>query len=68
MQIFLDVVDFGMNPQEAVEAPRFNSEAMYRSFDDHSDQPLVLDVENRIPAAVLELLKARGHKLEIGGE
>ena len=68
LQIFLDVVDFGMNPQEAVEAPRFNSEAMYSSFDDHSDQPLVLDVETRIPAAVLDLLKARGHKLEIGGE
>ncbi len=68
LQIFLDLVDFGMNPQEAVEAPRFNSEAMYSSFDDHSDRPLVLDVENRIPDAVLDLLRARGHKLEIGGE
>ena len=42
-----------MNPEEAVEAPRFNSEAMYSSFDDHSDQPLVLDVETRISEAVL---------------
>ena len=57
-----------MNPQEAVEAPRFNSEAMYSSFDDHRDAPLVLDVERRIPAAVLEQLRARGHKLVVQGE
>ena len=68
LQIFLNVVDFGMNPQEAVEAPRFNSEAMYSSFDDHSDRPLVLDVEKRIPQEVLDQLQARGHKLEIGSD
>jgi gamma-glutamyltranspeptidase/glutathione hydrolase len=68
LQVFLNVVDFGMNPQEAVEAPRFNSEAMYSTFDDHSDQPLVLDAERRISQAVLDQLKSRGHKLQIGGD
>jgi gamma-glutamyltranspeptidase/glutathione hydrolase len=68
LQIFLNVVDFSMNPQQAVEAPRFNSAGMYSSFDDHSDQPLVLDVERRFEPAVLEQLKARGHKLDIGGD
>ena len=68
LQIFLNVADFGMNPQEAVEAPRFNSEAMYSSFDDHSDQSLLLDVEKRIPQAVLDQLQARGHKLAIGSD
>ena len=68
LQIFLNVVEFGMNPEEAVEAPRFNSEAMYSTFDDHSDQPLVLDVESRISAPVLEALRARGHKLVMQGE
>jgi gamma-glutamyltranspeptidase/glutathione hydrolase len=68
LQIFLNVVDFGMNPQEAVEAPRFNSGAMYSTFDDHSDRPLVLDVEQRIPHAVLDELQARGHKLQIGND
>jgi len=62
------VVDFGMNPEEAVEAPRFNSEAMYSTFDDHSDQPLVLDVETRISAPVLATLRERGHKLVMQGE
>jgi gamma-glutamyltranspeptidase/glutathione hydrolase len=67
LQIFLNVVEFGMNPQEAVEAPRFNSEAMYSSFDDHSDQPLVVDVEDRIPAATIDALKQMGHKPKVEG-
>jgi gamma-glutamyltranspeptidase/glutathione hydrolase len=68
LQIFLNVVEFGMNPQEAVEAPRFNSAAMYSTFDDHGDQPLVLDIEQRFEPAVLEELRARGHKLRVGGD
>jgi gamma-glutamyltranspeptidase/glutathione hydrolase len=68
LQIFLNVVEFGMSPEEAVEAPRFNSEAMYSSFDDHSDQPLALEVETRINEAVLRALRERGHKLVIQGE
>ena len=68
LQTFLNIVDFSMNPQEAVEAPRFNSEAMYSTFDDHSDRPLLLDVEKRIPQAVMDQLQARGHKLEIGSD
>jgi gamma-glutamyltranspeptidase/glutathione hydrolase len=68
LQIFLNVVEFGMNPQEAVEAPRFNSEAMYSSFDDHRDQPLALDVETRISETVLKALRERGHVLVMQGE
>jgi len=47
LQIFLNVIEFGMNPQEAPEAPRFDSEAMYSTFNNHGDQPLILDVEKR---------------------
>jgi len=68
LQVFLNVAEFGMNPQEAVEAPRFNSQAMYSSFDDHSDKPLVLDLEKRIPEEVFRQLRARGHKLNVQGE
>jgi gamma-glutamyltranspeptidase/glutathione hydrolase len=68
LQVFLNVVEFGMNPEEAVEAPRFNSEAMYSTFDDHSDQPLVLDVETRISESVLATLRERGHKLVMQGD
>jgi gamma-glutamyltranspeptidase/glutathione hydrolase len=41
---------------------------MYSTFDDHSDRPLLLDVEQRIPKTVLDQLQARGHKLEVGSE
>jgi gamma-glutamyltranspeptidase/glutathione hydrolase len=68
LQIFLNVVEFGMDPQEAVEAPRFNSEAMYSTFDAHGDQPLTLDIEKRFEQAVLDELRARGHKLLVGGD
>jgi gamma-glutamyltranspeptidase / glutathione hydrolase len=67
LQIFLNRVDFGMNPQEAVEAARFNSEAMYSSFDDHRDNALLLEMENRFPAATVERLRALGHKVEVQG-
>ena len=68
LQIFLNVVEFGMNPQEAVEAPRFNSDAMYSTFDAHGDQPLTLDIEKRFEPAALDELRARGHKLQVGGD
>jgi gamma-glutamyltranspeptidase/glutathione hydrolase len=65
LQVFLNVMEFGMNPQEAVEAPRFNSRAMYSSFDDHRDSPLTLDVERRISEDVAGQLRGRGHKVEM---
>ncbi|MBI4164788.1 MAG: gamma-glutamyltransferase family protein [Acidobacteria bacterium] len=68
LQVFLNVAEFGMNPQEAVEAPRFNSRAMYSSFDDHSDSLLVVEVEKRVPDSVIGQLRARGHKVEIQGD
>jgi gamma-glutamyltranspeptidase/glutathione hydrolase len=68
LQVFLNVVEFGMNPQEAVEAARFNSHAMYSTFDNHADRPLTLEVEKRFEPAVLDALRARGHKLVVGGD
>ena len=50
-----------------MEAPRFNSDAMYSSFDDHSDRPLVPEVEDRIPQETIDALKQLGHKPVVGG-
>ena len=36
LQIFLDVVEFGMNAQNAVEAPRFQTRHLVSSFDNHA--------------------------------
>jgi gamma-glutamyltranspeptidase/glutathione hydrolase len=68
LQIFLNVMEFGMQPQEAVEAPRFNSVAMYSSFDDHGDNPLGLQLESRFPESTLEDLQRLGHKLIMQGD
>jgi gamma-glutamyltranspeptidase/glutathione hydrolase len=35
LQVLLNIIDFGMAPQEAVEAPRFQTEHFYSSFATH---------------------------------
>lgn len=60
-QVLVNVLDYGMHPQQAVEAPR------WRSFTDHQDanwphrHANELHVEGRMPASVIEGLQARGH-------
>ncbi len=64
LQIFLDVVEFGMNPQLAVEAPRFQTRHLVSSFDAHAMHPNSLLLDERIPTAVFRELAARGHRVE----
>src|ERR1700704_3694210 len=65
VQVLLNIIEFGMNPQEAVEAPRFDTQHYVSSFDNHEFLPGVLNVESRIPAEVIKQLNSRGHKLKI---
>ena len=65
IQVLLNVLEFGMTPQEAVEAPRFETLHFVSSFDDHRFQPAVLRVETRIDPAIIEELKSRGHKVDV---
>jgi gamma-glutamyltranspeptidase/glutathione hydrolase len=65
LQVLLNIIEFGMNPQEAVEAPRFDTQHYVSSFDNHEFLPGVLNVESRIPADVISQLNSRGHKLKI---
>ncbi|MDH7571346.1 MAG: gamma-glutamyltransferase, partial [Armatimonadota bacterium] len=58
---FLNVVEFGMSLQEAVEAPTFWTTHFPSSFYPRKAEPGVLHVEGRIPATVREALQARGH-------
>lgn len=54
----LNVLDFKMNPQEAIDAPRFN----------HQWLPDVIRYErNGLAADVIEALRARGHSLSAIG-
>ena len=61
LQVLLNMTAFGMNPQQAVEAPRFATYSFPDSFEPHSYSPGLLYVENRIPAIVRDALAARGH-------
>ena len=63
--MLLNVIEFGMNPQEAVEAPRFDTQHYVSSFDNHEFMAGLLNIESRIPAEVISRLGARGHKLKI---
>ncbi|HYP29175.1 MAG TPA: gamma-glutamyltransferase family protein [Blastocatellia bacterium] len=67
LQVLLNIVEFGMNVQEAVEAPRFQTLHFVSSFDDHRFNPGVLTVEDRIAKDVAAELTSRGHKVETQG-
>ena len=57
-QYVSNIVDYGMNIQAALEAPRFTR-----------PQPSGCHflIEDRVPSAVLEALRERGHDLEVRG-
>jgi len=65
IQVLLNVIEFGMNVQEAVEAPRFQTLHLVSSFDDHRFNAGVLNLESRIAKEVADQLAARGHKIEM---
>ena len=65
LQVFLNLVEFGMEVQEAIEAPRFASVHFPGSFYPHAAKPGVLRVEGRIPSSVRDELASRGHLIEV---
>ena len=64
IQVLLNIIEFGMNVQEAVEAPRFQTLHFVSSFDDHRFNPGMLNLEDRIAKEVSNDLASRGHKVE----
>jgi gamma-glutamyltranspeptidase/glutathione hydrolase len=68
LQVFLNIVVFGMDPQLAVEAPRFVSYSHPDSFEPHAYYPARVNLEARIPRATGEWLAQRGHRLEWYGD
>ena len=67
LNVLLNVFVFDMDIQAAIEAPRVNSTHPHSSFDSHESVPGELEIENRVPAKVLDDLKARGHVLRVLG-
>jgi gamma-glutamyltranspeptidase/glutathione hydrolase len=64
LQCFLNIVEFGMSPQQAVEAPNMNSFQMMNSFQDHTSQPGRMLVASSTPPAVREQLQKMGYTLQ----
>jgi gamma-glutamyltranspeptidase/glutathione hydrolase len=65
IQLFLDVVEFGMNAQAAVEAPRLQTRHLVSSFDNHAWVRGDLLLDERIPQNVMQDLAARGNRVGI---
>ena len=61
LQFFLNQAVFGMTPQQAAEAPRFQSKSFPDSFWPHAYHPGRLDLEGRIDDETAEELSRRGH-------
>ena len=61
LQFFLNVVEFDMPVQAAIEAPKFSSKHFPSSTHPHAAEPGVLRVEGRIPYEIRRALQAKGH-------
>ena len=68
LQVLLNVIEFGMNPQEAVEAARFDTQHYVSSFDDHEFLPGSLNVESRVGLKTIQELTNKGHKVKVQSE
>jgi gamma-glutamyltranspeptidase/glutathione hydrolase len=64
LQFFLNVVEFGMTVQQAVEAPNINSFQMRSSFGAHEARPGAMEVATSLPAATRDALRSMGYTLQ----
>ena len=64
LQFFLNVVEFGMNVQQAAEAPNITSYQMQSSFGAHTATPGRLVVREDVPNWVLASLREKGYRVE----
>ena len=63
LQFFLNVVEFGMNVQEAAEAANFNSYQLRSSFGAHESEPGSLLLNQQVPEWIRNELIGMGYSL-----
>ena len=68
VNVFLRHTQFGMNLQEAIDAPSWHSEHFPNSFFPRPAKPGRLVLEGRFPQATIDELKRRGHDVEVGDD
>ncbi|MGY6498538.1 MAG: gamma-glutamyltransferase family protein [Microcella sp.] len=57
----------GFEPQQAIDAPMFHTDAMVASFAPRTVQPASLTVESRVGDDVIAELRSRGHDVNVVG-
>ena len=67
VQILVNLVDFGMNLQEAGDAPRYRHQGGSDPDGSRTGDGGTLALESGLPAEVLRELERRGHRLATGG-
>lgn len=65
LQVLLNITQFGMHLQQAVEAPRFSTHSFPNSFAPHDYLPGRLCLEEDIGAEVIDAMRARGHDVQV---
>ena len=65
LQFFLNVVEFGMNVQQAAEAHNITSYQMQSSFGAHQSEPGRLAITAQIPPYTRDRLKTMGYDVEV---
>jgi gamma-glutamyltranspeptidase/glutathione hydrolase len=63
LQFFLNVVEWGMNVQQAAEAPNMNSYQMRGSFGQHESSPGRMLLHESVPPWVQSQLRRMGYRL-----
>jgi gamma-glutamyltranspeptidase/glutathione hydrolase len=66
LQLLLSHLHFGLNLQEAIDAPAFTTTHFPSSFYPRAAEPGHLEVEERLDPAVVEELRRRGHDVTVG--
>jgi gamma-glutamyltranspeptidase/glutathione hydrolase len=62
LQLITNLVDYGMEPQAAIEAPRWVAGGS------EPDRPRYVGVESRFPGGTIEELRRRGHDIDVTTE
>jgi len=65
LQVFLNVVDFGMDLQATLDAPLFHTAHFPDSFYPHDAHPASLIVEGRFEPATIKALERLGHDVTV---
>jgi gamma-glutamyltranspeptidase/glutathione hydrolase len=66
VQVVVNLLDFGMNVQEAGDAVRWRHDGSSQPTGEHMADGGVVHLESGVPDAVRKGLEARGHRVQIG--